>query len=67
MQSSDGDDLMENESENVLGMPYAAASRRVVKKLIDIGLLQQSRRHDAKAIERALVVLRQRSEQFFSQ
>jgi len=50
-------------TDNVVRMPYAVKPRQWIEKLIKIGLLEQSRRHDAKAVERALDVLRQRSQE----
>jgi hypothetical protein len=48
-------------TNNILWMPYAVVPRQWIDKLIQIGVLQASRRHDARAVENALLVLRQRS------
>jgi hypothetical protein len=50
-------------TDNLVRMPYTVASRQSIEKLIQIGLLRPSRRHDAKAVEKAVEVLRQRSQQ----
>jgi hypothetical protein len=52
-------------TNNIIKMPYAVCSRAWIKKLIQIGLLPPSKRHDAKAVENAIEVLRQRSRKIF--
>jgi hypothetical protein len=48
-------------TDNILWMPYAVVPRQWIDRLIQTGVLQASRRHDARAVENALLVLRQRS------
>ena len=48
-------------TDNILRMPYAVVPREWIDKLIQNGVLRASRRHDARAVENALLVLRQRS------
>jgi len=48
-------------TDNILRMPYAVVPRQWIDKLIQSGVLQASRRHDASAVEKALEALRQRS------
>ncbi len=48
-------------TDNILRMPYAVVPRQWIDKLIQTGVLQASRRHDASAVEKALEALRQRS------
>jgi hypothetical protein len=50
-------------TDNLVRMPYTVASRQWIEKLIQIGLLRPSKRHNAKAVEDAVAALRQRSQQ----
>jgi hypothetical protein len=48
----------EKSTENVVQLPFAIASRRVIAKLLQAGYLEHAKRHDAKAIKSALTKLR---------
>jgi hypothetical protein len=52
-------------TSNIVKMPYAVKPRQWIEKLIQIGLLQRSKRHDATAVENALDALRERSRKMF--
>ena len=52
-------------TNNIVKMPYAVKPRQWIEKLIQIGLLQRSKRHDATAVENALDALRERSRKMF--
>jgi hypothetical protein len=52
-------------NNNIVKMPYAIKPRQWIEKLIQIGLLQRSKRHDATAVENALDALRERTRKMF--
>ena len=52
-------------TNNIVKMPYAVKPRQWIEKLIQIGLLQRPKRHDATAVENALDAVRERSRKMF--
>jgi hypothetical protein len=51
-----------SDSNNIIRMPYAVMPRQWIDKLIRMGFLKSSRRHDAKAVEDAIVALKKSSQ-----